>query len=245
MAADPTLLLHSGILLANAALFARVGDLTVAPREGPRERWGVTLFATWWIALGVAFGFQGFSSLLYALGLYAVTLQVTIVLGTMAALAVGLCGLSYSVTYMLTGRRLLAPLAAYHAALLAAFVVLLALSRPDGVVSASWGARLTVEQPHPLMPILLAVLFVPPLGAGLACLAFARRLAPSHARTRFFAVGLSVLLLSMTAMALEVPGDAAQPLRPVGPLLLLLAAVAVVVAYEPPRWLRRALASHA
>lgn len=238
----PTLLLAGVVAFAAAVVYAHVARRLALPRLGAEPPRPLRLFALWWGALALNIGLVGAT---YVLGAFdALTLEVQLVdsLLQRILLAVSMVGLMHYLLFLLTGRDLLGPLVVAYAAYLVGMTYLLLASRPETLFVGDWRTDVVPTLPGPAWAPLVSLLFIlaPPIVASALCLGMARRLDDPARRFRLTVVSLAILAWWLVAV---VAGQ--RTLLDVGPVqtlnraLSLAAALAVLVAYEPPAWARR------
>ncbi|HEX2021992.1 MAG TPA: hypothetical protein VHH36_04720 [Candidatus Thermoplasmatota archaeon] len=229
--ADARLLAVALLGVLSAALFAYVGaaNLRRDAHDAPARR-ALRQFALWWLGLAL-YTLQGAAtSLLVAAGVTHLGAHVALLALGYVPLMVALWGLLSYLVYIHAGTHRLQPLLkAYHVALGAGLVLLLARTRPTAVVASGWGTQ--VAYAHPLALLVFAILG-PVLASAVAYGALYRKTPDPAARRRIRLVSASLVLwfgLSIAAGAQVVSADwwpLAARLLALGASLLLLRAFA-------------------
>ena len=229
---------------ATAVIWLAVG-LRLLPRNVPAPASvAARRFAIWWIALGLhtvlavalaaAIGFDAASPAVAAGLAYAAVVLI----------AVMFWGLLSYLAYLFIGRSSVYPVvtAAYviQGALL--FAVIWRL-RPDGATMSGITPVLTYAHSAgaSVSTIFAFIAFLPPLIAAALYLTLAFRAPTRTVRYRVILIGASITIWFSQAILVQslAPGDVGGQIA--SRLVGVAAALAVLIAYEPPAWLRRAL----
>lgn len=237
-----TLLASSGFALLAAAIYGYAGAVLRRREVAPDHRRAQQLFVAWWWALGAATFVGSLAGLAAAFGVTDLSLHVGVLMVNLFLICVGLWGLLYYLLFLFTGRSwLLAPLTVFYALYFVALAALLLGAGPNGVQVGRWTARVTYENPlqGPTATTVLALLVFPQILGALAYFSLYFRLEDRTQRFRVALVSLSILVWFTSALLASAAGLSQQDWWQVASRLLgLAAALAVVVAYRPPRWLR-------
>jgi hypothetical protein len=232
-----TLLASGAASLVAASVFGWTGAWFLDRARGSPEAAALRSFAVWWLGIGAYTAIRGTEDTLGALGAATMAVYVPLRYASLPILCLGLAGLAYYATYLRTGRRgWLWPIAIYYATLAAAFVTTITINGPTGIDVQRWRTDLTYATPiaGPLLSAILALIIAPLAAAAIGMLSLARKLPAGPARRRIAIVGASLLVYLLAAMlSRAAQSDFGQLLA--RPLLGLVVAGAVVVAYHPGR----------
>lgn len=194
------------------------------------------LLSLWWLGLAM-FAVAGASvDLTAALGARPFELFLVFHYMRIVALCIGLWGLMYYVTFVLTGSRsVMAPLAAFYALYYAAIVFVITLGQPMGVEAAPF-PRLALAAPVVDAAAAALLLVIPPLVAAITYLALFLKAEEPTQRMRIVLVAVGTLAWLAGTVLREASVATVTPIA-----LGLLSAWAVSWAYGPPEWARRRL----
>lgn len=241
-----TLAFSTGMASIAAGLFAyvgyRLGHRAVATAEA---RAAFTCFRTWWYGIAATTAVTALRSGLYMAGalpswLYEATNQFTVMVACIALWAL-LCNLMYLYTGSL---RSWAPLAVLYLLVTAFFVGLVAwVGPPTQVVDDGWSLQPVTAHVLPQWAGLVALLALlgPQLAAAFAYLLLLRHAPGPTQRYRICMVAGSLILWfgsTILAQLLQLGGAGAEILSRA---VSILAAVLVLLAYDPPAAIQRRL----
>ncbi len=201
-------------------------------------------FMLWWGGLAIVGLVSAYLSLVQDIGAFGLVGGRVVLYGLVALIMVMLAGLAYYLLYLYTGRHSMLPLsAAFYAMLLVAFVVYVEAQQP-AIVQGEW----TYSQafaPSSLWSILIGVALVgPPLIAAGAYMALYRKAPDITIRYRILMVsGAFVVWFGWSVLSTFIRAalNMAEPtfmMQVASQVLGLLAALAVLMAYLPPRFLQ-------
>ena len=242
MAPEVPLLVDGVFALANAGIYAHVGRALLARPVPPETRRPSNLFAVWWCALAVLIGLAGAARVLAAFGLLTAPLYIAMIHASLLVLCVAVCGLLYYLLFLLTGRHLLAPLAAAYVVVYAILVYYFASSRPTGFSTSGWALTLVYERPPGGWPLaaVLAAITLPQVAGAAAYLALCLRVDDPTQRYRIAMVAASICAwFASVLLASELRLADASWLAMASRLVGLGAALTLLYAYFPPAWVRR------
>lgn len=239
----PTLLVAAGFASVSAAVFAyvgwRLGRREVEETAKPAAR----SFTVWWYGLALVTALGAAGNLAGTLGATSLPLFVALLYASLALLCVALWGLLYFLLYLFTGRRgLVAPLAVFYAAYFALLVAVVTQAAPNAVVVDRWSTHVVYARPFEglVTNVLLSLLILPQLAGALAYFTLVFRLREPTLRYRVALVSSSIIVWFMSAYLGALAGLASQDWWQVASRLLGLgAATAILLAYQPPGWIRR------
>lgn len=238
-----TLAASAVFALAAAGLYSYVGYRLSWRRVSAEARTAARLFALWWYALAAMTAVGGLLSLLGSAGAAALPVVVALSYLNILVVCVALWGLLYYLLYLFTGRTgALLPLSALYAAYGALLVYYVTVSHPAGVMVGRWNVQLVYEAPlgGPFFTLVLVLLLFPQLIGALAYFTLFFRVREPTQRYRIAVVSWSILIWFGSAFAAAQSGLAANDAWQLASRVIgLAAALAILLAYLPPRWVRR------
>ncbi len=230
-------------------IYIAVGVLFLRRHVDPQARLAQYGFSAWWLALGMV----GIISLPLGLGLNLPDAGLTVwrifLYTFFPALFLGLGGLVYYLAYLYSGNaRLRFPILVFYVLLTALLVWLIEGFSPHLGINEEGETDVLFEPEQPRWASLLfsMALVLPPLAASGAYLMLYRRVDRREERYRILLVGGGILLwfgysllntiLSFAAQTENEPSFGSQM---VGALLGLASSTLVLLAFWPPRRIRR------
>jgi hypothetical protein len=246
MMLQPTLLISAIFAIASAGIYFYVGNRLARRRIASAEaRLAWTLFVVWWYALAATTLAGGVLNLL---GVFAVTdlaLFVTFTYVNLLAICVGLYGLLYYLLYLFTGnQRLLTPLTLFYIGYCILLVYFITYRNPIGLQIGRWSTTLQYERPltGPLFVLVLVLLVFPQIIGSLAYFSFFFRVQDPTQKYRVALVSWSIIIWFGSALLASIAGLSQQEWwQIVSRLIGLGAALAILLAYEPVRWIKQRL----
>lgn len=223
--------------LLQAALWLYVATMLARRPVPDSSRLPSRLFASWWLALGLHSLLLASLALAGAFGVRSGTLVVAAIYVGAVLLPMMFFGLLAYLLYIYTGSiRLVRGLAALYGVQLVGFLALIASFEPQGIrVGRGWNPGADYgDPPARAGNIAIAAGFVlPPLIASMAYLRLYSRVDDATRRWRIALVGGAIFVWFLGLLLQPVvAGTAAHfTVR----LLGILAALAVIFAYEPPK----------
>lgn len=241
---QPTLLISAIFGCAAAAIYAyvgwRLGQRAVATPDG-RLAW--RLLRVWWFGLAGTTLASGLMSLLAATGVTFLPIFVVLTYFSLLLICVALWGLVYYLVYLFTGsRRWLAPLTIFYIAYGAFLMYYITASVPIRVQAEPWTATIIYRQTltGPLVIVVLVLLVVPQLLGALAYFSLYFRAKGATQKYRILMVSWSIIIWFGIALAASAAGLAQYDWWQIlSRLIGLGAALAILMAYLPPAWLKR------
>ncbi|HVM45589.1 MAG TPA: hypothetical protein VM582_06605 [Candidatus Thermoplasmatota archaeon] len=227
-----------GVALVAAAVFAYVGAHVARRPVSEENRVAGAAFAVWWFSLAGYYTLRGATVLLIASGYAHLPTFETMRYLNVLILCTACWAITYHVVFLFTGRRgWIVPISVTYALVYAVGLYVTARSRAVGVAISGW--RVEIAQVAPLegtarIAILLALLG-PPLLGSLAYMSLTVRLKDATQRYRSALISWSILVW----LAGSLVGSLANLtwLQAVSHFVLgFVAALAVLMAYKPPRW---------
>lgn len=212
--------------------------------EGPARRaW--TAFQVWWIAIAALSLIDGARGLAAALG--AAEPWWPAILAShyayIALLALSLAALLYYLIYLFTGsERWFVPVALFYGAYLATALAYAAMHQPVGV--QAYELYSTIEYAIPASDgfaiVFFVLLFLPQIGCAAGYAALSRRVPDAAARLRVRIVAWSLIAWLGLNLVGDVAGWFGESSWQIGRRVVgLVAVLAILVAYDPPRWVQR------
>lgn len=240
---EPTLAVSAAFAIASAALYFYVGMKVAQRQVSPDARLASQMFSLWWVSLAALTVAGGLESLAASLGLLELPLFLMLTILVLLGLCVGLAGLLYYLVYLFTGkRRAIWPIVAFYVAYFALLVYYITWLGPDGIVVGRWTTTLHYAKPQsgPLYMAVVVLLTFPILlgAAAYGTLFFRVREATQRYRIALVSGGILVWFGSAfvgVALGVNQTDWWQVTSRAIG----LGAAVAILLAYQPPRFVRR------
>jgi len=241
---QPTLLFGSILSILAAGIYYYVGQVLSRRRsssEDSRTAW--LLFVVWWYALAATTLSSAILSLLGALDIAGVPLFTTLTLVNLLAICVALYGLVFYLLYLFTGKRsLLAPLTVFYIGYYILLVYYVQASTPVSVEVQRWRAVLVYENQlrGPIFVVALLLLLLPPILGGLAYFTLYFRVKTSTQKYRILMVSWSIIIWFVSGLIGSFAGLSQYDWWQVMSRLIGLgAASAIILAYQPPVWIKR------
>lgn len=241
---QPTLLFGASFSILSAGIYYYVGHvLSRRHSASPDTRLAWHLFVVWWYALAASTLSSALLSLLAAFGVAGLPLFTTITLMNLLAICVALYGLMFYLLYLFTGnRKLIRPLSLFYIAYYAFLIYWVEASEPMGVTVGRWSATLTFQNQirGPLFLVVLSLLVFPQIIGSLAYFTLYFRVPTATQRYRILLVSWSIIVWFLSAFLASISGLAQYDWwQIVSRLISLGAALAIMLAYQPPLWIKR------
>ena len=218
----------------------RLGKRVISSAES-RLAW--VSFTVWWYGLAATTLIGGFLSLFGALGLTSLPLFVTATYINILILCLALWGLLYYLIYLFTGnRRSLALSALFYTIYYILLVYYITASIPGDINVGRWSTTLVYRAPltGPFFVIVLAMLLLPQIIGGLAYFSLYFRVPDVTQKYRVLLVSLSIIVWFLSPLIALAGGLAQQDWWQLASRLIgLAAALTILMAYLPPRWLKQ------
>lgn len=232
--------------LTAACAYAYVGARLASRRTAHDDtQRAMRFFSAWWILLSANLVLGGSVYAAAAFGWSSFEVQLVYAHVQRLLLAGSLVGLLYYLTYLLTGRDWLVPIAAFYALYYALLEYSLVAGSPNGVYVGDWRTDLTYARTGgatALRAALALMLIVPPVAGSLAYFRLFFRVKSRAQRYRIALVSWSLALwwvMAVLAGQREALGN--ESFQLVNRFAGLAAALVILVAYLPPvalqRWL--------
>jgi hypothetical protein len=230
--------------LLSASLYAYVAwqlRQRVVPSAEARFAW--QLFVIWWLGLSITTFNGALLSLLGALELTILPLYVTITQLNLLFICVALWGLLYYLIYLFTGRSgALVPLSVFYVVYYGLLVYYVSASDPAGVRVGRWNTSLEYsnEISGPFFVLVLLLLVLPQIIGALAYFSLYFRVRDATQKYRILLVSCSLMIWFTATLAASLSGFARQDAwQLISRVIALSATLAIMIAYNPPGWIRR------
>ena len=244
MIIQPTLLFSALFALLAAGIYAYVGwrlSKRVISSSRAQLAWGS--FTVWWYGLAATTLIGALLSLLGAVGFTSLPLFVTATYINLLIICLALCGLLYYLIYLFTGNsRSLILLAIFYLIYYVLLVYYITASTPGDVRVGRWNTTLVFHSPltGPFFVIILVLLLLPQIIGGLAYFTLYFRVSDLTQKYRVLLVSWSIIVWFISPLIAQAGGLAQQDWwqltsRCIG----LAAALTILMAYLPPRWLKQ------
>ncbi len=244
MTNQPTLLFSAIFAVSVASIYGYVGwrlSKRVIPSSEARLAWGS--FTMWWYGLAATTLIGGFLSLFGAFGLTSLPLFVTATYINVLVICLALWGLLYYLIYLFTGsRRALLPLAVFYTLYYILLVYYITASIPESINVEPWNTTVVYRAPltGPFFVMLVVLLLLPQLIGGFAYFTLYYRMSEVTQKYRVLLVSWSIIIWFLSPFAAVAGGLAGQDWwQLVSRLIGLAAALTILMAYLPPRWLKQ------
>ena len=244
MTIQPTLLFSALFALLAAGIYTYVGwrlSKRVISSADARLAWGS--FTVWWYGLAIATLIGGLLNLFGAMGLTNLPLFVTATYLNIQVTCIALLGLLYYLIYLFTGnRKSLGPLAIFYMVYYVLLVYYITASTPNGVNVDRWSAGLAYRTPPAGLFIVLLIVFflLPQILGGFAYFMLYFRVTDVTQKYRILLVSWSIIVWFISPFAALVGGLSQQDWWQFASRLIgLTAALTILMAYLPPRWLKQ------
>lgn len=239
-----TLALSAAGSFLTALLYLYIGHVLRGRPVSPEARLANGMFVLWWQALG-ALGMLGVGILMLymadSLPLWLYRAYVTLVL---LGLFVALWGLQFYLVYLYTGsRRSFVPLGIFYGLLFIATLALIEyIGSPERIVDNGWALETEPEVELGFAFGLGFTLLI--IGPQLvAAIAYARLFSKTRDRTQRYRIALitgSIIVWfgsGLVATGAQVSDDLSYQLF--SRLIGIAGALVILMAYKPPRWIRK------
>lgn len=241
-----SLLIGSVVMLASAAIYFYVGDrLARRSLSAPDVRLAWVLFVVWWYALALVTVVGGIQGLLGAVGIRDLPLFLALTQLNLLATCVALFGLLYYLIFLLSGKsRSIVPLTIFYVVYYTLLLYYINLLAPVDIVLGRWTATLQYQHPFagPLFAFVLVLLVFPQILGSLAYFTLYFRVRDSTQKYRVLLVSMSIFLWFGSAFAGSAAGISNFDWwQIVSRLISFAAALTILAAYRPFRWIKERL----
>ena len=244
MTNQPTLLFSALFAAASASIYGyvgwRLGRRVISSAEA-RLAWAS--FTVWWYGLAITTLIGGFLNLFGAVGLTSLPLFVTATYINILVICLALWGLLYYLVYLFTGnRRSLLPLAIFYMIYYVLLVYYITASIPGTVSVGRWSATLVYQAPltGPFFVLIIVLLLLPQIIGGLAYFTLYFRVPEATQKYRILLVSWSIIIWFLSPLIALAGGVGQQDSWQLTSRFIgLAAALTILMAYLPPRWLKQ------
>jgi hypothetical protein len=210
--------------------------------SSPEARLAWQSFTIWWYALAITTAIGSFQDLLGALSLTDLTLFITASYINILALCIALWGLLYYLIYLFTGNsRSQVPLTIFYMLYYVFLVYYITASMPSNVEISRWDTALAYRNTlsGPVFIILIVLLLLPQIIGGFAYFTIYFRVSDVTQRYRVLLVSWSIIVWFLSPVLGLAGGLSEQDWWQLASRLIGLgAAVTILMAYLPPRWVK-------
>lgn len=203
------------------------------------------MLTLWWFALGATGLLAGFASLLAAVGVTDLPAFVFLQHVQALSFCVAMVGLGYYLLYFVTGRGMLIPLTVLYSGFFVLLVYVVIAGDPQALDASGWRPRIVFANTlHPAIGLWPSVilLLAPQSAFALLYLALWPRVKDRTLRYRIALIASSIALWTI-GVAFIARSELSQsvPVQVAARLLVLGSALTMLLAYQPPAWVRRRL----
>jgi hypothetical protein len=243
MTIQSTLFFSALFALIASSIYAyigwRLGKRVISSAES-RVAW--QSFTVWWYGLAVTTLIGGMLSLLGAFGLTNLPVFVTATYVNLQVSCLALWGLFYYLIFLFTGNSgWLKPLATLYIIYYILLVYIVAASNPVDVSLEPWNATVAYQVPPtgPFVVALLVLLLLSQIIGGLAYFSIYFRVSDPTQKYRILLVSWSIIIWFLSPFVAIASGLSEQDWWEIASRLIgLAAALTILMAYLPPRWLK-------
>ncbi len=238
-------LVTSGVLsLLSGLVYNRVGVKVGASDLAPDERRAVNMFKAWWHALAGITYISAVFLLVGAFGTISLPVFEVLLYFELGIICLALWGLTYYLVFLFTGKAAwFWPMGVFYVLLMVWLFYLIVQSDPNAVVVEKWQVTLEYANEDLLggsFTFIFLALFIGPtlLGAiGYFTLFF--RTKEPKARYRIGMVSLSLIVWLGSGIVANILGINEQDWwRLSSRVISVAAALVILMAYQPPAWIR-------
>lgn len=238
-----TLAASATFAVVSAAVYLRLANVLSGRDVTDDSKLASKSFVAWWVAFAATTLIGAIESAWAAFGTVPFAVALALFYAVLAAIVVGLWGLTFYFVYLYTGKRSAwFPVAAYWVGVFVLLLVWVVQSNPVGVAVARWDVSLDFANDTTSGPLYLAVLISILAPVLIGATAYLRLMSKVEARTqrvRIAAVAGSFIVwfgASLIASLLGVSNEDWWQL--VSRSLGLGAAIVILAVHDPPDWLR-------
>jgi hypothetical protein len=241
---QPTLIFGALLSTLCAGIYFYVGRVLSRRRSSTADsRLAWRLFVVWWYALASSTVISAVLSLLGGFGIIGLPVFTTFTLLNLLAICVALYGLVFYLVYLFTGsRKVLGPLSVFYVGYYTFLVYYVQASIPVDVAVKRWTAALIYENQlrGPIYTVALLLLLMPPILGGLAYFMLYFRVESMTQKYRVLLVSWSIVIWFLSASIASFGGfSESDGWQIISRFIGLGAAFAILVAYQPPSWIKQ------
>ncbi len=239
-----TLLTSAAFAVAAAVLYAYVGHRLGQREVSPEASLASHAFSAWWYGLALTSAISAVTTIAITAGTRNVDLLVALGYLSLLAVCVALWGLLYYLIFVFTGRRKAwIPLAIFYVLYYILLLYWLASLNPIGVDVQEWTAEIDYEtevEDSPMLMLILALLLLPQIIGALAYFTLFFRLTDPTQRYRVALVSWSIIVWFSSSYLASIAGLSEYDWwQLVSRFIGLTAALTILAAYVPPKWVRK------
>lgn len=244
-----TLASSGALALFSGLVYNRVGFKVGLPGLAKEERRAVNMFKAWWHALAaITYVSAGFL-LAGAFGTISLAVFEILLYIELGVICLALWGLTYYLVYLFSGKSVLFwPMGVFYGLLMGWLLYLILQADPHAVTVEKWQVRVEYANEDVLgggFGLVFLALFIGPSVAGaIGYFTLFFRTNEPRARYRIGMVSLSLIVWlgsSIVANLLDINERDWWMLT--SRFISLAAALVILMAYQPPAWVRRRIAS--
>lgn len=244
MTIQSTLLFSALFALVSASTYAYVGwRLSKRVIASAEAKLAWQSFTVWWYGLAAITLIGGVQNLLGAFGLTIFPVFVAAAYINSLVICLALWGLLYYLIYLFTGNnRWLVPLAVFYIIYYALLVYYIAASVPAGINVERWNTSLdySTRLTGPFFVFVIVLLLLPQIIGGLAYFTLYFQVPGVTQKYRVLLVSWSIIIWFLSPLLALVSGLSEQDWWQLASRLIgLAAALTILMAYLPPRWLKQ------
>lgn len=244
MTIQPTLLFSTFFAMASASIYGYIGwRLSQRVISSAEAGLAWASFTVWWYGLATTTLISGLQNLFGAIGLASLPLFVTATYLNLLVICLALLGLLYYLIYLFTGnRRSFRPLAAFYVTYYILLVYYITASTPGNVDIGRWSATLVYRTPltGPFFGLIIVLLLLPQIIGGLAYFTLYFRVPEVTQKYRILLVSWSIIVWFLSPLIALAGGVGQQDWWQLASRFIgLAAALTILIAYLPPRWLKQ------
>lgn len=241
---QPTLLFGATLAALSAGVYFFVGRmLSRRHQASPEAGTAWHMFIVWWYGLAASSMSTAVLNLLGAFGITSLPLFTTFTLMNLFLICVALCGLMFYLLYLFTGNpRLLVSLAGFYFVYYFFLVYYIQARMPVGVMVERWRAVLEYQNQiqGPLFLVALLLLVFPQILGSLAYFMLYFQVKTVTQKYRVLLVSWSIIIWFLSTLLASLSGLAEQDWwQIVSRLIGLSASLVILMAYQPPSWVKR------
>jgi hypothetical protein len=200
-------------------------------------------FAVWWHGLAITTLIGALQNLLGALGATELPLFITTTYINILVVCVALWGLVYYLIYLFTGnRQLLLPSILFYAIYYVMLVYYVTASVPSHINIEPWRATLAYDAPltGPFFTLAIILLLLPQIVGGFAYFTLYFRISEVTQKYRVFLISWSIIIWFLSPFFALI-GNVSQRdwWQLASRFIGLVSSLTILMAYLPPRWLKR------
>jgi hypothetical protein len=241
-----TLLTSALFALANTIIYSIVGlQLSRRAVGEAASNFAWKLFTVWWFSMSISTLTGFIFNFLGAIGWTVLPIFVALTYVNLLIICIALWALLYYLIYIFTGNsRILIPLSLFYLFYYLLLVYYITVSTPTGVAVGRWSTSLSYrfQLEGPFFVFVLILLVLPQILGALAYFTLFFRIKERTQKFRILLVSVSIMIWFGISFVASVSGLASEDWwqffsRAIG----LAAALAILVAYRPPRFIQQRL----